>query len=111
MNEIYSHAGLFVLPSYYEGLPIALLEALSYALPVLLSGIVPNKEIGLDENRCFPVGNKEALAEKMNHWLKNESLSNEERTKQIEMVKQRYSWHDIAEQVLQVYKSVSAGFK
>lgn len=107
LNEIYSHAGLFVLPSYYEGFPIVTLEALSYGLPVLLSDIAPNKEIGLDENRYFPVGNKEALAEKMDCWLKNSSLSNEERTEQIEMVRQKYNWDDIAEQVLQVYKSVS----
>lgn len=111
LNEIYSHAGLFVMPSYYEGFPIALLEALSYGLGVLVSDIVPNKQVKLNENRYFPVGNKEALAEKMNHWIKNGSLSNEERTKQIEMVRQKYNWDDIAEQVLQVYKSVSARFK
>ena len=27
LKELFSHAGLFVLPSYYEGLPIALLES------------------------------------------------------------------------------------
>ena len=45
----------------------------------------------------------------MDHWIKNGSLSNEERTKQIEMVRQKYNWDDIAEQVLQVYKNVSTG--
>lgn len=108
LNEVYSHAGLFVLPSYYEGLPIALLEALSYGLGVLVSDIAANREIGLDENRYFPVGNKEALAEKMGHWIKNECLSNEQRTEQIEMVRQKYNWDNIADQILEVYKKVYA---
>ena len=39
LAELYSNVGLFVLPSYYECLPIALLEALSYGLPVLVNDI------------------------------------------------------------------------
>ena len=109
LNEIYSHAALFVLPSYYEGLPIALLEALSYGLSVLVSDIAPNKEVGLDENRYFPVGNEEALTKKLDDQIRKGTLSKEEQAKQIEMVRQRYNWDNIAEQVLQVYKNTLAG--
>ncbi len=106
LNEIYSHAGLFVLPSYHEGLPIALLEALSYGLSVLVSDIAPNREVGLDGDRYFPAGNEEALAKKLDQWTKKGPLSGEEQTKQIEMVRQKYNWDNVAEQVLQVYKNV-----
>jgi glycosyltransferase involved in cell wall biosynthesis len=109
LKEIYSHAGLFVLPSHYEGFPIVTLEALSYGLPVLLSDIAPNKEIGLDENRYFSVGNQEALTKKLYYWIKNSPLSKQEQTRQIEMVEKKYNWDDIAEQVFQVYKEVYDG--
>ena len=62
LREITAHAGLFVLPSSHEGLPIALLEALSYGLPALASDIPANREVGLPENCYFPVGDVDALA-------------------------------------------------
>ena len=41
LKELYSHAGLFVLPSSHEGLPITLLEAMSYNIDTLVgSGII-----------------------------------------------------------------------
>ncbi|MEW6353676.1 MAG: glycosyltransferase family 4 protein, partial [Pseudomonadota bacterium] len=62
LSELYAHAGIFVLPSSHEGLPIALLEALSFGVPVLASDIPPNREIGLGAECYFPLGDIHALA-------------------------------------------------
>ena len=63
----------------------------------------------MESDRYFPAGNEEALAKKLDEQIRKGALSKEERAKQIEMVLQRYNWDNIAEQVLQVYKSTLAG--
>lgn len=105
LQELYSNAGLFVLPSYYEGLPIALLEAMSYGLPVLVSGIPQNREISLPEFRFFKAGDIDALAKKMVKLLKI-GIDEEEKIKQMKILKENYNWDKIVEKTYQVYKSV-----
>lgn len=61
LAEVFSNAGLFVLPSYHEGLPIALLEAISYNLPILASDIPANLELA-DASETFPVGDVAVLS-------------------------------------------------
>ncbi len=103
LAELYSHARLFVLPSYHEGLPIVALEAMSYGLPLLLSDIVPNQDVGLPERYYYPVGDTDALAQHMNRMLTEE---HEEGVFE-EMVRTRYDWDVIAARTEQVYKEVA----
>jgi len=64
LAEVFSNAGLFVLPSYHEGLPIALLEAISYNLPILASDIPANLELA-DVSETFPAGDVAVLSMKL----------------------------------------------
>jgi len=105
LRELYSHAGLFVLPSYYEGLPIVLLEAVSFGLSCIASDIPANKEVGLSEERFFKAGDVEALAEKMKEFA-DRPFKEEEKRKQMDMIAQRYNWEEIAERTLDVYRKV-----
>ena len=106
LKELYSHAGLFILPSYYEGLPITLLEALSYGLQCVVSNISANKCCSLNNDNYFIPGNIKELANKMKEFTKI-TLNEDKRNKQIEMLKNGFNWIDIAKQTAQVYKEIA----
>lgn len=105
LRQLYSHAGLFVLPSYYEGLPIALLEAMSHGLPCIVSDIAGNRDVGLGRNRFFKVGDIKVLAAKMRKFI-NKPMTSEDKKRQIKMVSERYNWENITNRTLEVYKKV-----
>ena len=92
----YSYAGLFVLPSYYEGLPIALLEAMSYGLSCVVSDIPANREVGLPEDRFFQAGDIAGLTVKISEYA-GKPLNSEEKALQIKLVADKYDWNKIAE--------------
>lgn len=106
LQQVYSHAGAFVLPSSHEGLPIALLEALSYGLPVLASDIAANLAVGLDASCYFPLGDVPALADKLRQLGKQTSDARviEERR---QWVAARFDWDQVALQTQAVYAQVA----
>lgn len=108
LNQIYHHARLFVLPSYHEGLPLALLEALSYGLSVLVSDIPAHREIGLSSRRYFHHGNISDLRAKIKLLLK-EPLPEDEKQAMMRQIEKRYNWDRIADQTLDVYRRAING--
>lgn len=107
--QLYSDAGMFVLPSSHEGLPIALLEALSHGLPVIASDIPANLEIGLDELHYFPVGDVAALAHRLQifatkKWPDDFAKITKERTLA------KFDWVSVAQQTLRCYQSCKGIF-
>lgn len=105
LAELFGQAGLFVLPSSHEGLPIALLEALSYGLPVIASDIPANVEVGLPREHYFPLGDVEALAGRLTGFAAR-PLTSEDRETRRRWVAERYDWREIARRTLEVYRSV-----
>ena len=96
LNEILSHAALYVLPSSHEGLPIALLEALSYNLDVTVSDIPANKLSCLAESDFHRTGDIDSLA----HTLK-EKLAQRQTPRQYDL--SPYNWDNIARQIKALY--------
>ncbi len=106
LRELFANAGLFILASYYEGLPIVLLEALSYGLPVLASDIPQNREFRLPEFRYFPPGDVESLAGKMVE-LFNAGIDDREKAGQVVTLREKYSWDAIAHQTRGLYNNLN----
>jgi glycosyltransferase involved in cell wall biosynthesis len=105
LNELFSHARLFVLPSYHEGLPIVLLEAMSYGLSCIVSDIPANRNVNLPDNRHFIPGDINGLAEKLNKFTAN-NVSENDRDMQIEKIKKDYNWETISKETIMVYREV-----
>ncbi len=103
---LFSCAGLFILPSSHEGLPIALLEAMSFGLPVLASDIPAHAELELDEHCYFPLGDVEALAVCMQKIVKDEQFRKKQGALGKSMVAQRYNWDQIAISTSNCYQKV-----
>lgn len=102
LRQLYAHAGLFVLPSSHEGLPIALLEALSYGLPVLVSDIPSNMEVVSDTARVFRMGSVAELSAKL-RALTDLSLSASGREAIRLNCARRYNWTEIAQKTSAAY--------
>ncbi len=102
LAELFANAALFVLPSSHEGMPIALLEAMAYGLPVLASDIVANRQLGLPADDYFPLGDIEALAAAIAAKIANPP-GDEQVLAQIEHVEAAYSWSSVAQKTLALY--------
>ena len=99
LHSLLTNARCFVLPSSHEGLPIALLEAMSYGLPVVVSDIPANLEVGLAEECYFPVGDVGTLASRLRVLC-------DAPVERIDYDMAKYDWDHIAKEVSDVYRSL-----
>ncbi len=103
LQQLLSNAALFAMPSYHEGLPIALLEAMSHRLDVAVSDIPACIIKPLDRNSdYFQTGNKKALAELIQRKLSH--TRQEPLRRDYDLTD--YNWDIIADQTVRVYQSL-----
>jgi len=101
LNQIFSFAKLFIIPSFEEGLPISLLEAMSFNIDVLASNIPANLQVGLNQDDYFNVGDENDLAENILH-----KLSLEEERNFREILIKKFNWDNIALETLDIYNNL-----
>jgi glycosyltransferase involved in cell wall biosynthesis len=93
-----SGAQLFVLASHHEGLPIVALEASALKVPLLLSNIMPNLDLGLKPDHYFPVGDVAALAKALDEsW---NSFAHQD-------LMERFNWHSISNKTHALYAELN----
>jgi glycosyltransferase involved in cell wall biosynthesis len=96
LEELFSNCYLFVLPSEIEGLPIALLEAMSYGRCCLVSDIPENREALNDFGFYFENRNVDELSERLEFLLGNADAALALQEKAKSHVINNYSWDKIA---------------
>lgn len=102
-RELYSNAYIYVLPSDVEGLPIGLLEAMSYCNCCLVSDIQENIDVIKDTGKTFSKGNVQSLKENLEQLLYNpKKIKSLGREAQIRALN-NYSWDEIVEETLEIY--------
>lgn len=99
LRQLYSHAKLFVLPSYNEGFPLVLLEAMSYHLSILASDITANKLLELPSEDYFKTGDILNLSNKLKQKLTEENSSHHYKIED-------FTWKNVSQKVADVYAKI-----
>lgn len=106
LKELFSNAYLYVLPSEIEGLPISLLEAMSYGQCCLVSNIEENIDVIKSYGYSFESKNVDSLKQVLEQLLENEEMVQKVRNNVKEYVKEEYDWDRVASKTEKVYQSL-----
>ena len=106
LAEVVRGAGIFVLPSDLEGLPLAMLEAMREGVPVVASDISPHQQlIGEDEDRgvLFNSGSIDSCADALDRAIERPDKLAKMARKAQKHIESNYDWDKITSDNLSVY--------
>lgn len=108
--KYYQNATLYVLPSYREGLPTTLLEAMSCGLPVVATAIAGTSEVVVDRKTglLVPPNSPEKLANAILALMGDSKLREEMGSNARKQVQKCYDWDIITSKIERVYQSLYA---
>mgnify|MGYP003288611188 CR=1 FL=1 len=106
LEEFYSNAYLYVLPSDLEGMPISLLEAMSYGNCCITSDIPECTEVVGEYGISFKKGNVEDLREKLQIICDNPEVVENYKQNASDYVCKKYNWDRVVDETLRIYKNV-----
>lgn len=111
LDELFTNALFLVHPSLSEGLPITVLEAMSYGKVVVASDIPENMEVIAENGVAVRTGDVHDLAKKMEMLLKAVERLPKVGARARTFVLEHYHWDDIASAVLRVYERAQKNVK
>jgi glycosyltransferase involved in cell wall biosynthesis len=103
LEELYSNAYIYTLPSDLEGMPLSLLEAMSYGNCCVVSDIAECAEVVEDKAVVFKKSDVEDLADKLSMLCSDEKLTQSYKDTAADYICNRYSWDSIVEETLKLY--------
>ena len=104
LEELYSNAYLYTLPSDLEGMPLSLLEAMSYGNCCLTSDIAECAEVVEDKAIVFKKSDIDDLKEKLQYACDNPEEVKKLKDGAADFICSKYNWDDVVEQTLKLYQ-------
>lgn len=107
LEELYSNAYAYVLPSDVEGMALSLLEAMSYGNCCLVSDICENTEVVGAYALTFEKSNVADLKKKLVYLLEHPGQVQAYKQESADYICSKYNWDDVVERTLGVYRKVA----
>ncbi len=114
LAELYTHAAAFVLPSEHEGLPVAMLEAMSYGVPVVATDIPAAREVATDDDGAAlalfaPAAAPAAIRDAIAALMRDSDAAKDRARRAAAHVLRHYRWGAIADATLETYREARTG--
>lgn len=108
-DRLLRESGVFFLPSYNEGMPMAILDAMGYEMPIVstnVGGIPKIVQNGINGYTCNP-GDIETIAGCLVNLLSNQSLAKKMSVASTNLIKEKYTLDKHFERLFELYEIVS----
>ena len=104
LDELYSNAYIYTLPSDLEGMPLSLLEAMSYGNCCLVSDIPECAEVVEDKAMIFKKSDVNDLREKLQDVCDHSEKVMEMKAQAADFICEKYNWDDVVEETMKLYR-------
>ena len=104
LEELYSNSYIYVLPSDLEGMPLSLLEAMSYGNCCLVSDIPECAEVVEDKAVVFKKSDTNDLKKTLQELLDDERRVAEYKNGAADFITGKYNWDDVVDRTLKLYR-------
>ena len=104
LDELYSNAYIYTLPSDLEGMPLSLLEAMSYGNCCLVSDIPECAEVVEDKALIFKKSDVGDLREKLQGACDHPEKVDAYKKQAADFICEKYNWDEVAKETMKLYR-------
>ena len=104
LDELYSNAYIYTLPSDLEGMPLSLLEAMSYGNCCLISDIPECAEVVEDKALIFKKSDVEDLREKLQDACDHPEMVMKMKNQAADFICAKYNWDEVVKETMKLYR-------
>ena len=104
LDELYSNAYIYTLPSDLEGMPLSLLEAMSYGNCCLVSDIPECAEVVEDKALIFKKSDVKDLQEKLQDACDHPEMVMKMKNQAADFICKKYNWDEVVKETMKLYR-------